>query len=497
MKISFVGKLSDSIIKQKLQKQFMKPKNKKAVFISSVSESHLKVLKCLLSNSRKEFVAREWESISADMDDGKISGRLSALLEKLGYEHSQLIIALSRNQATCRYLKLPSSEDEEIKKISCLQAAKYLPYSADELITGHQIVSVDKEGYSEINLVIIPKDVVKRYEKLFGFVRAGKIKIVLSSYGLCNLYNYLKPEEKEAALIIDIDANQVDLAAVLQKKLLLSRTFKLNRAKPDWQDAFIDEINRTQDAYLKEISRQPLRKLVILDSKGIAEELRELIRTKTNFTVEVLTFEEAVKFSGAPLKEQPEQGISFNSLIGLGLEEVNENLNLLPVETKEVLARACQRKERLRVSLFILGIILLLALGVARDIDNKKRYLNLLKKELNKVAIQAKPLEDLEKRYKLLEVRLSKKPTVLDVLYELHQVVPKEISLTNFIYDDNQVIVRGEAAELNALFAFVAQLENSALLKNLSIKVSYATKKKTALGELIDFEIICSTSRKA
>ena len=54
--------------------------------------------------------------------------------------------------------------------------------------------------------------------------------------------------------------------------------------------------------------------------------------------------------------------------------------------------------------------------------DNKYQYLKRLKRELNSIEKEARPLEDIDKRFKILEGRAIKKPTTLDIIYELHQV---------------------------------------------------------------------------
>ena len=79
------------------------------------------------------------------------------------------------------------------------------------------------------------------------------------------------------------------------------------------------------------------------------------------------------------------------------------------------------------------------------------------------------------------------------MLYALHQIMPAEVSLLSLDYDeDSQVTLRGQAPELNSVFALVGKLEESEVFKNFNVKVRYATKKKIQESEIIDFEIACS-----
>jgi len=142
--------------------------------------------------------------------------------------------------------------------------------------------------------------------------------------------------------------------------------------------------------------------------------------------------------------------------------------------------------------LFISGIIFILGLWITKHLDNKALYLERLKIELNKINKEARPLEDMEKRIRMLDAQPLKKPSLLDIIYELHQVAPQQISLISFsCEEDNQIILHGQTSELNSVFVFTSQLEKSTAFKNFNIKVRYATKKGTPSGEMVDFEILC------
>ena len=473
----------------------MKDKKKKAIFICQITEGILKVIKCLSSNySKREFVGLEIEPIPSDIDDKRLAGRLNYIFKKLEYNRDPVIVSLPRNHATCRYLKVPSQIPREIERIANLQASRYLPYPAEELITGYQIIHTDREGNSDVNLVIAHKDIIERYLGIFKELKTPNPTIVLSSYGICNLYHYINPAERASVMVIDIDSQQIELAIISQNKLLFSRSFKIAGSQPNWENLFIDEINKTRDAYLKEVSKEPPSKIIILGANKISQEVfAEVLNKQMDLPAQVLSYNEKINLSDNLLNSLLNSDNSFVSLIGLGLRDIEESINLLPQDIKEKARGFSRRKEYLRVFLLISGIILIWAGVIAKNLDNKTKYLKQLKIELDKVAKEAAPLEEIEKRFKAMESQTLKKPSSLDILYELHQVMPEQISLINFSYEEGeQVILSGQTPQLNSVFAFVLQLEKSAIFKNFSIKVRYATKKKTQVGEIVDFEIVCS-----
>lgn len=471
----------------------MKDKNKNSLFICQLTENSLKVIKCLLRNKSKvEFVGLEIESIPTDIDVQKLSEKLNQVFKKLQYCSNPVIISLPRNLATCRYLKIPASTPEEIANIAYLQAPRYLPYPADELITAFQKISTDKEGYAHINLIIVHKATIERQLKIFKELKSPKISVVLSSYGLASLYSYIKPDEQGPVMVIELDEQQAELAIISSMKLLFSRSFKLDRTNPDWVNLLVEQINRTQEAFLKEIAQEAQLRIVLVGSGKALQELPENLNKQTGLPIEVLSYIQQIHLSDNLFNAILNLEHSCASLFGLGLGETEDSLNLLPREVKKEVKNITQRKRALNMALLTSVAILLLGLGIAKDLDNKSRYLVRLRAELNKIAQEAKPLEDIEKRFVLLEKQLGKKQAGLELLYELHRIIPSSVSLVALnVEEDKLVSLRGQTIELNSVFAFVDKLEKSPVFKGFNVKVRYATGKKTQAGEIVDFEIGC------
>lgn len=462
----------------------------KAIFVCQITDNSLKVIKYLV-NRRRELTALEAEKLSADTDDKALAERLNRVFKKLGYfAFAPVIVSLPRNQATCRYLRVPTQTPEEIEKIASLQASRYLPYSANELITGYQVISGDKDGFSQINLVIVHKDVIGRYLRIFDQSKITKFNIVLSSYGLSNLYGSINMPDHAPAMIADIDCNNVELAVISDKKMIFSRYFKFNKTHPQAEDLFCGEIRKTRDAYVKETGLAAPEKIVILGAdKKLADFSAGLNK---HLPVEFLSYSGKISLPDNLANSLLDSEDSFASLIGLGLGEIEESLNILPPELKEKIKKFSRYQGRLRTALAVSAILIIWFLALAKNLDNKAKYLRGMKTELIKIEKEAQPLEEIERRFRLLQKRKQKKPTSLDLLYELHKVMPEEISLVNFNYEeDAQTSFKGQAAGLNPVFTLVSRLEKSEAFRGLTIKVRYATKRSSAAGEIVDFEIIC------
>jgi Tfp pilus assembly PilM family ATPase len=468
----------------------MKTKNKKTLFVFQLADGFLKVIKCLLTDSVKpELVSLEVEPFEAGISEKELSARAVSILKKLEYKFEPLIICLPRNLATCRYLKIPSSQPEEIEKIVNLQAGHYLPYPANELVTGYEIIQVDAQGYAYINLAIAHQDVVKRVLDLFAGIQAGPISIILSSYGLSGFYNYFAPDAKASpVMVIGIDFTQAELVIVAAKKIIFSRVFKLAGDPGSQEKLLVEEINKSLHAYYKEVTNQPAQKIFLIGPENYAE----ILKQKINLPVEVLSYDQGINLSKDLADKLLEFRNSVASLIGLGLGKIPPELDLLPIELKVRARKAAQKKEFLRLAALVIVIILIWAIGTVKNFDNKTRYLERLKIELSKVAKNAEPLEKIDKKFKFMQSRLQKNLSVLDVLAELERIVPEGVTLDNFSYEDgSSIILRGHAQGFNQAFTFVTEIEKAKSFKNFSPKIRYATQKKTQSGESVDFEITC------
>lgn len=460
------------------------------VYICQLTNSFLKVVKCV-KGRKTEFLRFEAESLSPNTSVASLTDRVKFLFKKIGYRQEPIILSIPHNSVTCRYLKVPTQVPQEIERIAVLQAARYLPYPEQELITGYQVISIDEEGYSYLNLVIVHKDVIERILETFKNLNAKSLTIVLSSYGLTFLLNSLMPDEQESVLMIDIDSEQAELAIVAQQKLLYSRHFKLAASAPDWKDSFLVEISKTERAYLEEVARGTFSKIVITGREDFSSELTNAFNQQKRGIAQVLPYTKILGPAEQLFKNNVASNISFANLIGLGLGSGEESLNLMPQILKEKIQRAAGAKHAVWLGVNILIIIAMLVIGATKNLDSKALYLNTLKAELGQISKEAKPLEELEKRYKVLQGRFQDRDSVLELIYELHRIVNSPLSLANIIYEEGEdLILHGQTPELNSVFEFVGVLKKSPAFKAFNIKVKYAASKRTSAGDIVDFEII-------
>ncbi len=466
---------------------------KNTQYICSITESALKVLRCSVQDSGKsEFSRAAVEAVLGEADEKQVSARLVEMVRRMGYAGEPLLICLPRHNATSRCLKVPANSPPEIEKIVSLQAPRLFPYPANELNSGFQIIQTDAQGYTDVNVVIAHRAVIERYLKVSQELKAMRLSVTLSSFGLCALHNWSALRSPDPVLVIDVDGPQVEAVIVANRKFLFSRAFRVPLPKDEWGRVCLEELRKTLDLYQREVKGAEVTRAVVVQCGPGGRELIPQLKEKLKLSAEELSFSDRLKLSAEVKQCLNNATVSFAALIGLGLERMSEYVNLLPTEVKAV-SKSQERSSHWRQLGVVLSLALCLALaGLLRQVANKESHLKKLKAELAAISEQSKSLEEIARRLELLEKYADKGISALDVFAELHKAVPDSVMLSSFVFEENSgLIIRGHAPELDRVFDFVSRLQKSVLFRGFTVKVRYATKKKTRGLEFIDFEILC------
>ncbi len=465
----------------------------KITFVCSVGDNGITVIKYSLDDSHKSvFLAHEYLPATSDISEAELIGKISSVFRKLDYQGNFVILSLPHKFAACRYLKIPAQISQEIENIAALQASVFFPSSSKELVTGYSVISSEKQGYSDINLVIVQKEIIDSYIRILDKLGVKNFKITLSSCGLANLREFIEPGITVPSLLIEIDFPRVEVAVAGKGGLIFSRSFNIPGQGAAWLNLFVEEVNKTNEVYLKEIPDQKPARIIIVGAPKSYKIFGE-IGGRLHLPVSVIRYWDLLPCERNFRDSIESAENSLAGIIGLGLKEIPESMNLIPRVLKSSKRNIYERKEIFWIAALILATALVIRIAAAKALDNKAVYLKQLTAEMKKIEPGAKKLEAYEKRLELMKKHLMAKPSSLDIIHEVYQLISTNLSLVNFNFEEAKLVtLRGQATELSPVFSFVSRLENSPVFNKFQPKVKYVGKKKTPSGEVIDFEISCA-----
>lgn len=426
------------------------------------------------------------ESLLTRAEDIKKSARLlRRFLVSFGYKHEPVYVLLPRLSVVSRTLLLPETKALEIEQMIALQAPRFLPYPFQELSVGFQILASPQRGYSLVQCSIIPKKELVRYSLLLSAAKVSTYDFFVHSYCVAAYYAMLNPQDKDPVLVIAQDGLEIEIVVIRNGLVFESRAFSIDQAKNN-EDVFVTESVKTLEVYRKDTGCVMPAKTVLLLSQKPSELFIERMKNSLGLPVEIGEISDSLQLAGVKR--------SFSAHVGV--IGVAKSLSLLPLEHKRLMAALRKKIELLRVGYVLIFILLVGAMFLNHGIQTKRLHLAMLKKQIVSMVGHELHGKELEKRLKIAEQYAHRQVPVLDFLGGVYGIIPQGVSLKTFIFEnESKIILKGESGDLGGVLTFVSVLQQHKTFIGYSVKVKYATAKKNANGDSIDFEIICEKAR--
>ena len=412
-------------------------------------------------------------------------------------------VIVSREKAMVRYMRLPAQDTSEIEKMVSFEITKQTPYSQDEITSDYEILSSDTEGYSEVMLVISPKNEITRIDHILGVLSNQLSQIRLSSEAVIGWLNIAEEEIRQGRNIclIDIDSDSTEIAIIFNGKLNFSRSISIGALDISEQKKevypskarLVDEIKRSVEAYFKEGGKRlaDISEFVVTGADSVIESFKDLLMAGVEMPCRAvngligLSIEDgAMPAAGLP------QDASMCTVCG-GLFAA-EGINLILQGQKKKQSKAVAIRKIINISVILLLISLAIFALIGMKMRQREKLLNELKLMYSQVESAANQTETKFKKLQSIKAQLSEEASSLNVIYNLYNIIPGNISLSDFNYDDASKVVRfrGRAGKISEVFKLVTLLENSASFSN--VQTRSVAEKRTRGATAVDFQISCS-----
>lgn len=456
-----------------------------------IGESFIKLAETQIIKGRRQVVRLMKKELSSK-EDSAISEDIKRLLESLNIIQPKVHLNVPRHLVTIRFLKLPSTDDEEIKKIIKTESLKHLPYTDEDILYGYRIVEKQEDGYSNVLLAIAQAAIVKRLITILKAAEADTGLISLGAEVLFLWYSLAKESEgKEDVMLVNINSEYIDMDVIEDGKLTFTRGVRYDKEDSSASEKIIDQIKISIATHQKK-SAKSINKIILSGTRDKVRKCEDSLKGKSEIPVEVID-----QMENIPIGENADIDLketSFVELLGLSLKSEDVKINLVPEDILKE-ARLKLSKKSLIVTLTLTVLIMLAgSCLVMKKLHDKEIYLSYINRELNKMEPQVTRAKKMMKDINVIGEETGKKPLAIDILNEVYKATTPGISLNMLDFESNKSLtIRGNAPALSDVFKYVTMLEGSPFFK--SVKVKYATKRVTEDRELADFEINCLLSQ--
>jgi len=234
-----------------------------------------------------------------------IAQQIADALKKRGIEQIDTLVAVGRGSVELRQLQLPAVPDDELPQIVRFQSMMKFNELNERWLLDFMPLD-DAEGKDSRNVLAaaIAPDLVQGIEAV---CRRGNLKmqhLVLRSCAAASLVARAQPDQRgQVQLLVEMFADQADLTAAVDGKVLFPRTIRWNSNVPH-MESLLGGIRLTKAAMQNQFDDCRVARIVLCGSGATDAALARRIEQETE-TPTVLLDPLAGLELGAPLRESP------------------------------------------------------------------------------------------------------------------------------------------------------------------------------------------------
>jgi Tfp pilus assembly protein PilN len=424
---------------------------------------------------------------------------LRDFLERKRLKDFTAVVTIPSHLVITKNIEIPSQDPKEIKDIINLQAGRLTPYSRQEVIIDYVRIGSFRQSYTKLLLVIVAKDVIGKQLALLSQAGVKATRVVLSLEAIGSLiHQYLKLEIQESPYcVIHTDTTTTDFGIFLKNRQIFLRSIpigahQLLAEKEKHLSRFIDELKKSFDAYnVEDIETSPTLVVFTGAIEGL-KDLEVMMLDAFRIPIRLVCVSDLVPHSSYVTKESiAPREISMLGVLAAPFRLDESLINLVPEEVKLRIALEERGRDLIKTGVMAMIVLLFLFASFLANLYFKAEYLKNLTSKYKNLNEEASGIERDFSRLRIIRNYLSSRGRSLNILAELYDLTPLEISLTNIrLKDKDSFSVRGQATSMSSVFSYITELEKSAYFK--SVKTKYTSKKKVQNQDIVDFELVCA-----
>ncbi|KAA5543656.1 hypothetical protein FYK55_10645 [Roseiconus nitratireducens] len=214
---------------------------KKIALDYDASELRLVVANC--SGSRVQVTNAKLVRLA---EGDSVSEKLRSLVNELGLQKTDVLVAIGRGKAELRELQLPPVPEDELPDMVRYQAIRSFASASDRAIVDYLVTGRTPEANTLIAAAVGPPD-LEKIKELCQTADLDLKRVALRPLAAASLY-LERTRTPEVCVMIDLLADDAELVVARQGKVIFVRTVKLPSSEPQRRRALSSELRRTMVA---------------------------------------------------------------------------------------------------------------------------------------------------------------------------------------------------------------------------------------------------------
>lgn len=437
----------------------------------------------LTGGRRLKAVARPLGSV----EPVQVAALITETLKQEKIKEAPVVLCISRSQAMFWNLTLPSDDEKELRQMIELNVARIVPDKREQVIYNYAIAGKNERGFSQVTLAIIQRDFITKQISCVESAGLQVDDILLSSFGVFSMVAHRYRHEinpAEINLILDVDADFVDLLIVSANALLSSRSINIGAQQLGEEPnikKLMGEVRQAVVVFHSQESGQKPARMFICGARANSDLIAASARQELGIDV---------KLAFLPLEGQNlPDSVSLTAPVEF-VSNANSSQGIDFAVPEIQIRKSLRQKTR---EIMIAGALVFYLCFVLAGIAGSRQYVYQgyeaqLAKQL---AHNSRMLGDTAEQYRqqeFIKARLDERRLPLIFLGYLLKSLPSEIAVKYVnLNQERKVILKGEAQELSDIYKFVSLLEKTAFCKD--VKSRSTRKRKVKDRELTDFEL--------
>jgi len=415
----------------------------KKTLIIELGPKAIKICQLNSSGRKKTIEDLEVFEFSKELDLSQVDSVFSKF-PKVKYE--RILFSFSRAFFLVRFLKLPSHDIEEARKMLPFQLAKIVPSSLKEVMYDFTLTEIDQE-FSKLVVFLIQE---KKAGAHLEFMAPSKIvpsRITLSSEGLYDWLvfqsNFLDIKRSSFRAVIDIDKYCADFVVVSEKGIIFSRTFFYS------QDSELTAgVEQSLQIFNKEFGESKISKVIFTGNKK-----GDIFKGNNLGEAVFINYWEHFPIKKGLKEQSAGSDFSFASILGLSRNRSSFRLDFSPQSIKK--QRECIGRKQKYLGALTIGVELILigCLFLGKYIYDRHAYCEFLNRRTEKIRIEAKELDQAGHKLKILDEEFKKSPLFAKIIHQVISSVPPDTQLTLLDFKENgEFLLKGYTRGYSKVF---------------------------------------------